>query len=82
VYFNFMFITLSTWLGEMKIIHTMVHSLRSHWYVGPWQYFPARPQVADGGDGSRIYRLAANTLNKKSWTADSRWSSRCYANGW
>jgi hypothetical protein len=66
VYLNFMFITLYTWLVEMKIIHTMVHSIRSHWYVGPWQYFPAHAQVTGGGDGLRIYRLAANTLNKKS----------------
>jgi hypothetical protein len=35
----------------------------------------ARPQVADGGDGLQIWRVAANILNKKSRTADRGWSS-------
>jgi hypothetical protein len=35
----------------------------------------ARPQVADGGDGLQIWRVAANILNKQSRTADKRWSS-------
>ncbi|KAJ4430951.1 hypothetical protein ANN_19544 [Periplaneta americana] len=30
----------------------------------------ARPQVADRGDGLQIWRVAANILNKQSWTAD------------
>jgi hypothetical protein len=30
----------------------------------------ARPQVADGGDGLQIRRVAANILNKQSQTAD------------
>jgi hypothetical protein len=30
----------------------------------------ARPQVADGGDGLQIWRVAANILNKQSQTAD------------
>jgi hypothetical protein len=34
-----------------------------------------RPQVADGGDGLQIWRVAANILNKQSQTADSGWSS-------
>jgi hypothetical protein len=29
-----------------------------------------RPQVADTGDGLQIWIVAANILNKKSWTAD------------
>jgi hypothetical protein len=29
----------------------------------------ARPQVADGGDGLRIWRVATNILNKQSRTA-------------
>jgi hypothetical protein len=33
------------------------------------------PQVVDGGDGLQIWRIAANILNKKSWTADKGWSS-------
>jgi hypothetical protein len=35
----------------------------------------ARPQVADGGDGRQILRVAANLLNKQSRTADKGCSS-------
>jgi hypothetical protein len=35
----------------------------------------ARPQVADGGDGLQLWRVAANIVNKQSRTADSGWSS-------
>jgi hypothetical protein len=35
----------------------------------------ARPQIADGGDGLQIWRVAANILNKHSRTADKSWSS-------
>jgi hypothetical protein len=35
MYLNFIFITLSTWLVEINIIYTMVHSIRSHLYMGP-----------------------------------------------
>jgi hypothetical protein len=35
----------------------------------------ARPQVADGGDGLQIWRVAANILNKQSRTTDKKWSS-------
>jgi hypothetical protein len=31
----------------------------------------ARRQVADGGDGLQIWRVAANVLNKQSRTADT-----------
>jgi hypothetical protein len=34
-----------------------------------------RPQVADGGNGLQIWRVAANILNKQSWIADKGWSS-------
>ena len=33
------------------------------------------PWVADGGVGLQVWRLAANILNKQSWTADQEWSS-------
>jgi hypothetical protein len=33
------------------------------------------PQVADGGDGFQIWRVASNILNKQSGTADKGWSS-------
>jgi hypothetical protein len=35
----------------------------------------ARPQVADGGEGLQIWRVAANILNKQSRTADKGWPS-------
>jgi hypothetical protein len=35
----------------------------------------AHPQVADGGDSLRIWRVAENILNKQSRTADGGWSS-------
>jgi hypothetical protein len=38
-------------------------------------YGIARPQVADGGDGLQIWRVAANILNKQLRTADKGWSS-------
>jgi hypothetical protein len=34
-----------------------------------------RPQVADGGDGLLIGKVAANILNKQSRTGDREWSS-------
>jgi hypothetical protein len=33
-----------------------------------------RPQVADGGDSTKFWRVAANILNKQSWTSDKGWS--------
>jgi hypothetical protein len=35
----------------------------------------ARPQVADGGDGLQIWKVAASILNKQLRTADKGWSS-------
>jgi hypothetical protein len=35
----------------------------------------AHPQVADGGDGFQIFKVAANILNKQLCTADKGWSS-------
>ncbi|KAJ4438698.1 hypothetical protein ANN_14645 [Periplaneta americana] len=43
--------------------------------VGPYHHGMARPQIADRGDGLQIWRVAANILNKRSWTADKGWSS-------
>jgi hypothetical protein len=37
--------------------------------------FMARPQVANGGDGFRIWKEDANILNKQSRAADKGWSS-------
>ena len=33
------------------------------------------PWVADGGVDLQVWKLAANILNKQSWTADQEWSS-------
>jgi hypothetical protein len=41
----------------------------------PGHHGMARPQLADGGDGLQIWRVAANILNKQSRTADKGWSS-------
>jgi hypothetical protein len=35
----------------------------------------AHPRVADGGENLKIWRVAANILNKQSWTADKGWYS-------
>jgi hypothetical protein len=41
----------------------------------PCHHSMERPQVAGGGDGLQVWRVAANILNKQSWTADKQWSS-------
>jgi hypothetical protein len=38
-------------------------------------YGMVRPQVADGGDGPRIWLATANIFNKQSRTAYKRWFS-------
>jgi hypothetical protein len=41
----------------------------------PCRHGMACPQVADGGDGLQIWKVAGNILNKQSRTADKGWSS-------
>jgi hypothetical protein len=41
----------------------------------PCHHGMARPQVADGGEGLQVWRVAANILNKQSRTADKGWPS-------
>jgi hypothetical protein len=41
-----------------------------------------RPQVADGGEGLQIRRIAATVLNKQSRTADKGWSSSLGVGRW
>jgi hypothetical protein len=48
---------------------------KCHVSWAPLHHGMARPQVADGGDGLRIWRVAANILNKQSRPADKGWSS-------
>jgi hypothetical protein len=43
--------------------------------VSPLSPRHGAPQLADGGDGPPIWRVAANILNKQSRTADKGWSS-------
>jgi hypothetical protein len=47
----------------------------SHVKWVPCHHGMARPQVADGGDGLQIWRVAANISNKQSRTADRGGSS-------
>jgi hypothetical protein len=42
----------------------------THVMWAPCHHDMARPQVADGGDGLQIWRVAANILNKQSRTVD------------
>jgi hypothetical protein len=39
-------------------------------HVGPCHPGMARPGIANGGDGLQIWSVAANILNKQSWTVD------------
>jgi hypothetical protein len=41
----------------------------------PCHHSMALSQVAGGGDGLQIWRVAANILTKQSWTADNGWPS-------
>jgi hypothetical protein len=40
------------------------------------------PQVVDGGDGLRIWRVAANIFNKQLQTANKEWSSSLWVGRW
>jgi hypothetical protein len=46
----------------------------SHVMWGDCHHGMAHPRVADGGDGLQIWKVAVNTLNKQSRTADKGWS--------
>jgi hypothetical protein len=48
---------------------------KSHVRCVPCHHGMARPQVAVGGKGLQIRRVAANILNKQSRTVNKRWSS-------
>jgi hypothetical protein len=54
-------------LHLFQIIHCII---LNHVRWVPCYHGTARPQVADGKDGLQIWRVAANTLNKQSRTAD------------
>jgi hypothetical protein len=61
----------------MKVSHVLVSAVQNSYHVYttlsyandnvrwvPCHHGVARPQVADGGDGFQIWRIAANILNK------------------
>jgi len=43
--------------------------------MGPCHHGMEHPRVADGGEGLHIWGVAANILNKLSWTSVKGWSS-------
>jgi hypothetical protein len=53
---------------------------KSHVKCVPCHHGIARTQVADGGDGFQIWRVAAIILNKHSLTSDREWL--CWLVGW
>jgi len=53
----------------------IIRNLEIHVRCVPCHHGMARPQVADGGEGTQIWRVAANILNKQSRTANKGWSS-------
>jgi hypothetical protein len=59
-------------LAHSKLKEETTHS---HVRWVPCHHGMARPQVADGGDTLQFWRVAANILNKQSWTGDKGWSS-------
>jgi len=63
--------------SHTNLIFKVFGRLREHkpCYVGPCHHGMTRPQVADGGDGLQIRKVAVNILTKQSRTDDSGWSS-------
>jgi hypothetical protein len=57
----------------IRIIQIYSHCVNVMWV--PSHRGMACSRVADGGDGLRIWRVAANTLNKQSRTAEKGWTS-------
>jgi predicted nuclease with TOPRIM domain len=58
-------------LGETEYIDISFDIIPSCHIKWARHHCMARPQVADGGDGLQIWRVAANVLNKESRTAES-----------
>jgi hypothetical protein len=51
-------------------IKIIIYYIKKHVRWVPCHHGMSRPQVADGGDDFQIWRVAANILNKQSWTAN------------
>jgi hypothetical protein len=63
-------------LSQIDTVHTTpscLSKIRVRWV--PCHHSMVRPQVADGGDGLSIRRVATNILNKQSRTARKLYSS-------
>jgi hypothetical protein len=58
-----------------SVMYNNLCGVRGHVKWVPCHHNMVRRQVADGGDGLQIWRVAANILNKQSRTADRGWSS-------
>jgi len=52
----------------MKSLTSEINATHVKWV--PCHRGIARPQVTDGGDGLQIWKVAADTSKKPSWTAD------------
>jgi hypothetical protein len=64
---------LSFWLPHQNPLCIPLLPSQVKWV--PRQHCMARPQIADGGEGLPIWRVAASVLNKQSPTADKGSSS-------
>jgi hypothetical protein len=60
---------------EWRIYHVAADSVFLHVKWLSRHRDMARPQVADGGDGISIWRVASNILNKVCQIADKTWCS-------
>jgi hypothetical protein len=68
-------LTALTIFGEAYKSFSLCYLLHNRVKWVPCHHDMARPQVADGGDGLQMLRVAANILNKQSRRADMWWSS-------
>jgi hypothetical protein len=59
----------------MKLLIMQFPPISRHVRWVPCHHGMARPQVADGGNGLEMWRVAANIFNKQSRTADKGRSS-------
>jgi hypothetical protein len=59
--------------SSWKLFYTCSVRLHVKWVL--YHHGMARPQVAIGGDGLQVWRVAANILNKQLRTGDKGWSS-------
>jgi hypothetical protein len=82
-----MWITCPSHSNDQRIFGKNSDDLPSYYYISasscinihvrwvPCYHGMTRPRVADAGNDLQIWRVAANILNKQSWTANKGWSS-------